>query len=109
MINIKDFSKIDIRVGTIIKVDLLAKATKPAFHLEIDFGNLGIKHSTAQITKIYKQEELIGRQIIAVVNFPPKRVAGIKSEVLVMGANDDKGAVVLLELEKNIPNGTKIS
>ena len=109
MINIKDFSKIDIRVGTIIKAEPLIKAKNPAYHLEIDFGKLGIKHSSAQITAIYTKEELIGRQIIAVINFPPKRIAGMESEVLVMGANDDNDAVVLLEPENNIPNGAKIS
>ena len=109
MINIKDFSKLDIRVGTIIKAEPLKNAKKPAYHLEIDFGKLGIKSSSAQITDLYTATEIIGRQIVAVVNFPPKRIAGIISEVLVMGANSDEDeAVVLLEPEKNIPNGSKV-
>ena len=108
MINIKDFSKLDIRVGTIIKAEPLKTANKPAYHLEIDFGKLGIKRSSAQITDLYTATEIIGRQIVAVVNPPPKRIAGIISEVLVMGANSDDEAVVLLEPDKNIPNGSKV-
>lgn len=109
MININDFSKLDLRVGTILKADLLKETNKPSYLLEIDFGKLGIKGSIAQITTLYKPNELVGRQIIAVVNFPPKRISGIKSEVLVLGANSDDEAVVLLEPQKNIPNGAKIS
>jgi tRNA-binding protein len=108
MINIKDFSKLDIRVGTIVKAGLLEKANKRTYHLEIDFGEIGIKRSSAQITDLYTATELIGRQIVAVVNFLPKRIAGINSEVLVMGANNDNKAVVLLEPEKNITNGSKV-
>ena len=109
MININDFGKLDIRVGTILKAEPLRKAKIPAYHLEIDFGKIGIKQSSAQITDLYKTEDLVGRQIIAVVNFPPKKIAGINSEVLVMGANDDNNAVVLLEPHNKIPNGAKIS
>jgi tRNA-binding protein len=109
MININDFGKIDIRVGTILKAELLKEAKIPAYHLEIDFGEIGIKQSSAQITDLYQTEDLVGRQIIAVVNFPPKKIVGINSEVLVMGANDDNNAVVLLEPHNKIPNGAKIS
>ena len=109
MIDIKDFSKLDIRVGTIIKVEILKNAKKPAYHLQIDFGEIGLKQSSAQITENYEINELIGRQIVAVVNFPPKQIAGITSEVLVLGANDDKNNVVLLDLQKDLPNGAKIS
>ena len=109
MINIKDFGKLDIRVGTIIGAEPLAKAKKPAYHLKIDFGKLGIKNSSAQITKNYSVDALKGKQIVAIVNFAPKKIAGIDSEVLVMGANDDDGEVVLLEPQKDIPNGAKIS
>ena len=109
MIDIKDFGKLDIRVGTIISAKPLEKAKKPAYHLEIDFGKLGIKQSSAQITKNYTIDELKGKQIVAIVNFPPKKIAGVSSEVLVMGANDDNEEVVLLEPEKDIPNGAKIS
>ena len=110
MINIKDFGKLDIRVGTIINAEPLAEAKKPAYHLKIDFGNkIGIKQSSAQITKNYSVDDLNGKQIVAIVNFPPKKIAGISSEVLVMGANNDNGEVILLEPQKDIPNGSKIS
>jgi len=109
MINIKDFSKLDVRVGTIIKAEILEGAHKPSYHLEIDFGSLGIKHSSAQITVVYTINDLIGRQIIGVRNLPSKNIAGVKSEVLVLGANNEEDAVVLLEPDKKIPNGSKIS
>jgi len=109
MINIKDFGKLDIRVGTIVSAEPLAKAKKPAYHLKIDFGKLGIKQSSAQITKNYSIDDLKGKQIVAIVNFSPKKIAGIDSEVLVMGANDEDGEVILLEPQGEIPNGAKIS
>ena len=109
MIKIKDFGKLDLRVGTILNAVPLEKAKIPAYQLIIDFGKLGVKQSSAQLTKNYSTTDLIGKQIIAVVNFPPKRIAGIKSEVLVMGANDDNAEVVLLEPQRAIPNGAKIS
>ncbi len=108
MINIKEFDKLDLRVGTILKADLLKDTNKPSYLLEIDFGKIGIKRSSAQIVELYKPNELVGRQIIAVVNFPPKRIAGIKSEVLVLGANNNNEIVVLLEPQKNISNGAKV-
>ena len=109
MIDIKDFGKLDLRVGTIVKAELLEKVRKPAYYLEIDFGKLGTKKSSVQITDLYKSIELVGRQIVAIVNFPPKRIAGFESEVLVLGANNDNEAVVLLEPQNNITNGAKIS
>ena len=109
MININEFGKLDLRVGTILMAELLKDAKKPAYLLEIDFGKIGIKRSSAQIIDLYQPIDLVGKQIIAVVNFPPKRIAGIDSEVLVLGANNDNDAVVLLEPQNNIPNGTKIS
>lgn len=109
MISFEDFSKVDLRIGTIIKAGELPKARKPAIKLEIDFGELGIKQSSAQITKRYNPEELIGRQVTAVVNFPPMRIAGFKSEVLVLGGVPEEGDVILLAPDENVPNGTKIS
>jgi len=109
MINIKDFGKLDLRIGTILKAESIKKAKKPAYLLEIDFGKLGIKKSSAQITDLYQPNDLVGKQIVAVVNLSPKDIAGITSEVLVLGANDNEQAVVLLEPQKNIPNGAKIS
>lgn len=109
MINIKDFGKLEIRVGTIISAKPLEKVKKAAYHLEIDFGKLGIKQSSAQITKNYTIDDLKGKQIVAIINFPPKKIAEISSEVLVMGANDENGEVILLEPQSGIPNGAKVS
>ena len=108
-INWSDFEKIDMRLGTIIAVDDFAKARKPAYKLTIDFGNeIGIKKSSAQITTHYTKEELVNRQIIAVVNFPPKQIADFISECLVLGVYDENNAVILLKPEKNTSNGMKI-
>ncbi len=109
MINIKNFEKLDLRIGTVLKAKLLEKAKKSAYLLEIDFGDLGIKKSSAQITDLYKPNDLVGKQIVAVVNLSPKKIVGITSEVLVLGANNKNQAVVVLEPQKNIPNGAKIS
>jgi len=109
MINIKEFDKLDLRIGTILKVELLDKAKKPAYLLEIDLGELGVKKSSAQITDLYQPTDLISKQIVAIVNLPPKKIARVTSEVLVLGANNKDQAVVLLEPQKNIPNGAKIS
>jgi tRNA-binding protein len=109
MINIKDFGKLDLRIGTILKAELLDKAKKPAYLLEIDLGELGIKKSSAQITDLYQPTDLIGKQVVAIVNLPPKKIAGVTSEVSVLGANSKDQAVALLEPQKNIPNGAKIS
>lgn len=103
-----DFTKIDIRAGTIINAQPFEKAKKPAFQLEIDFGPLGIKKSSAQITFHYSADELIGRQIIAVINFPPKQIANFFSECLVLGVYDNQDQVVLLHPSHSIENGSKV-
>lgn len=103
----QDFSTLDIRVGTIIKAEPFKKAQKPAYILHIDFGEIGIKKSSAQITTYYTLEQLIGKQIIAVVNFPTKQVANIISDCLVLGAVDNNG-VTLLTVDLPTPNGLKI-
>lgn len=108
-INWDDFEKIDMRVGTVLEVNDFPKARKPAFLLTIDFGSeIGIKKSSAQITTHYKKEELLNRQVIAVVNFPPKQIANFLSECLVLGVYDENKDVILLAPEKFVKNGQKI-
>jgi tRNA-binding protein len=107
-IQFADFLKVDIRVGTIIRVEAFPEARKPAYKLEIDFGDLGRKRSSAQITHHYRKEDLIGKQVIAVINFPPKQIGKFISEVLVLGLPDDKGDIVLLEPTLKVPNNGKL-
>ena len=109
MISWDDFEKIEIRTGTIIKAEEFPKASKPSYILTIDFGKYGIKKSSAQITSLYQIDELINKQIIAVVNFPPKQIAHIMSECLVLGAVDNNNKVILLQPEKHVKNGLRIS
>jgi tRNA-binding protein len=106
---IDDFMKLDLRIGTVVKAEDFKEARKPAIKLEIDFGELGVKQSSAQITKRYNPEKVIGRQVVAVVNFPPRRIAGYKSEVLVLGGVPGEDDVVLLSPDEIVENGTKIS
>jgi tRNA-binding protein len=108
MITWDDFEKVDMRVGTITEVNDFPNAKKPSYQLTIDFGELGIKRSSAQITTLYKKEELIGRQIIAVVNFPPKQIANFFSECLVLGVYNKNKEVVLLQPSLKVENGDKI-
>jgi tRNA-binding protein len=107
--NIEDFHKLSVNVGTIIGVDFFEEAIKPAYKLKIDFGVLGIKTSSAQITDNYNSEQLIGKQIIAITNLPIKRIAGFKSECLVLGVVDSENKVVLIKPETKVENGLKIS
>ena len=108
MISWQDFEKIDIRVGTIVEVSDFPKARKPAYKLLIDFGELGIKRSSAQITAFYTKETLLNRQVIAVVNFPPKQIADFVSECLVLGVYTAEKDVVLLQPSQPVGNGWKI-
>ncbi|WP_164216021.1 chaperone CsaA [Virgibacillus sp. YIM 98842] len=109
MASFDDFMKIDLRIGTVLKAEAFPEARKPAIKLEIDFGELGVKQSSAQITKRYEPEDLVGRQVAAAVNFPPMRIAGYKSEVLVLGGVPEEGDVILLRPDEETLNGTKIS
>ncbi|PCK21198.1 tRNA-binding protein [Bacillus pumilus] len=109
MADIEQFLALDIRVGTILDAEFFAEARVPALKLKIDFGDeIGLKQSSAQLTKRYTAENLIGKQIVAVINFPPRRIAGFKSEVLVLGGMPSKEDVVLLNTDEPVENGTKI-
>lgn len=108
-ISFADFEKVDIRVGTIVEVEDFPQARKPAYKLKIDFGpSIGVKKSSAQITRHYRAEELIGRQVAAVVNFPPRQIGPFMSEVLTLGFPDPEGGVVLIGPSLIVPNGGKL-
>lgn len=104
----EEFEKVDMRVGTIVEANDFPKAKKPAYQLILDFGELGMKKSSAQIVKLYNKEELIGKQVIAVVNFPPKQIANFISECLVLGIYNENKDVVLLQPDKKTENGCKV-
>jgi tRNA-binding protein len=109
LISIHDFEKVDIRVGTVVAADVFPKAKKPAFKLTIDFGPLGLRKSSAQITTLYSPETLIGKQVVAVLNFPARQIADFMSECLVLGAVSDNREVVLLTTERAVDNGLRIA
>jgi tRNA-binding protein len=109
IISFADFEKVDIRVGTIIEAAPFPEAKKPAFRLKIDFGpEIGVKKSSAQITKHYALDGLVGRQVAAVVNFPPRQIGPFMSEVLTLGFPDGEGGVVMIGPSKSVPNGGKL-
>ncbi|MCJ8309201.1 MAG: tRNA-binding protein [Rhizobiaceae bacterium] len=108
-ISFDDFMKVDIRVGTVVRTEPFPEARKPAYKLFIDFGpEIGEKKSSAQITVHYTLEELVGRQVMAVVNFPPRQIGPFMSEVLTLGYADDNGDIVLAAIERSVPNGERL-
>ncbi len=107
-VSVDDFLRIDIRVGTVLRAESFPEAKQPAYKLWIDFGELGVRQSSAQITQLYRAEELVGRQVVAVVNFPARKVAGFRSEVLVLGAATPSGSITLLAPDAYAPDGERI-
>ncbi|TWE07258.1 tRNA-binding protein [Pseudomonas sp. AG1028] len=105
----QDFERVELRVGTLISAEPNEKATKPAYVLQVDLGELGIRTSSAQVTAHYRADELVGRQVLCVCNFAPKRIAGVRSEVLVTGVYDSDGKVVLAGFDKPLPNGARLA
>jgi len=109
LIEFDDFLKVDVRVGTIIAVDEFPEARKPAYKMRVDFGDdIGTRKTSAQITSHYSPDDLIGRQVMAVVNFPPRQIGKFMSEILVLGVPDEEGEVVLLQPTKGVPNGGRL-
>jgi tRNA-binding protein len=106
----QDFEKIELRAGTIIEVNDFPKAKKPAYQLKVDLGEeIGIKQSSAQLTKLYSKEELLGKQVLCVINFPPRQIANFLSEILVTGYILEDGEVVLSSIERKVPNGARLA
>ena len=103
-----DFTKVEMRIGTILSAEVFKEVKNPAYKMQIDFGEFGIKKTSAQITKLYAPEELIGNQIVAVINFPKKQIANIMSECLVLGAVGEQHEITLISPERKIKNGTRI-
>ncbi|PIB36102.1 tRNA-binding protein [Reichenbachiella sp. 5M10] len=103
-----EFQKVDIRVGTVLKARVFEEARNPAYQLVLDFGELGQRKTSAQVTKLYAPEDLIGRQVLAVVNFPPKQIANMMSECLLLGAIGEEGSVTIVQPERSVSNGQRI-
>ncbi len=109
MITLDDFSKIDMHIGTVVRAEAFPEARKPAIKLWVDFGELGVKKSSAQITDLYEAETLVGKQVVAVTNFPPRQIGTFMSECLILGCLGSDKKVVLLKPDREVPNGWKVS
>jgi tRNA-binding protein len=107
-VSVDAFFQVDVRVGRVIGAALNPRARTPAYQIDIDFGSLGTRTSSAQLTALYQPEDLIGRQVLAVVNLPPRRVAGVESQVLILGAADTAGNIILLSTEREAPLGARV-
>lgn len=107
-ITFDDFARVDLRVGRVVRVEGFPEARKPAYKIWVDFGELGVKQTSAQVTDLYRSEELVGRSVLGVVNLPPKRIAGFESEFLLTGFAGEDGAVVLAQPEREVPAGSKL-
>lgn len=105
----EDFERVELRVGTVLEVDEFPEARKPAYKLQVDFGAAGVRRSSAQITKLYTREELVGKQVIGVCNFPRKQIGRFFSEVLITGFADENGDIVLAVPERPVPNGSRLA
>lgn len=108
MISYDDFTRVEMRVGRVVRAEEFREARRPAYRLWIDFGELGVKRSSAQVTTHYSASDLVGRQVVAVTNFPPKQIANFMSEVLVLGVPSDAGEVVLLSPDREVPDGGRV-
>jgi len=104
-----DFERVELRVGTVLEVEEFPEAHSPAYKLKVDFGEAGIRKSSAQITKLYERDELVGKQVIGVLNFPRKQIGRFFSEVLITGFADENGAIVLAVPERSVPNGARLA
>lgn len=104
-----DFQRVELRIGTVVSAEANVKALKPAYVLQVDLGELGVKTSSAQLTAHYSSSELLGRQVLCVCNFAPKRIAGVRSEILVTGVYDAENRVVLASFDKPLPNGARLA
>ena len=107
-IDVADFERVDMRVGRVVEAERFPEARKPAYKLRIDFGALGMRRSSAQLTAHYRPEQLVGKLVVAVMNFPPRQIGPVRSEVLVLGVPDGEGNVVLLEPTKEVPLGGRV-
>ena len=107
-ITFADFEKVELRVGTIVRAEAFPEARKPSIKLWVDFGEFGVRASSAQLTVLYTPDSLVGRQVLGVLNLPPRRIAGFSSEVLVTGFEQSPGVVVLAQPEQTVPNGSKL-